>query len=41
MALEELLARTPHFRVDTSVGDYAPGSFVRRLQSLPFEADAR
>jgi len=41
VALEELLARTPHFRVDTSVGDYAPGSFVRRLQSLPFEADAR
>ena len=28
----------PDFEVDTSLGDYAPGSFVRRLQSLPFHA---
>ena len=36
VALEELLARAPDFEVDTSLGDYAPGSFVRRLQRLPF-----
>ena len=41
VVLEELLARTPDFEVDSTVGDYAPGSFVRRLQHLPFVADRR
>ncbi len=36
IALEELLARHPHFEVDTDRGEFAPGHFVRRFQSLPF-----
>ncbi|WP_344241908.1 cytochrome P450 [Actinocorallia libanotica] len=36
IALEELLARFPHFEVDTDRGEFAPGHFVRRFQSLPF-----
>ncbi len=41
VALEELLGRCPEFTVDTTVGDYAPGHFVRRLQHLPFSPDGR
>jgi cytochrome P450 len=40
IALEELLARCPDFRVDAEAGRYAPGSFVRRFESLPFSAKA-
>jgi len=40
IALEELLARCPKFRVDPEAGEFAPGAFVRRYQSLPFEAEA-
>jgi cytochrome P450 len=38
VALEELLARCPGFSVDYQAGRFAPGSFVRRYQSLPFDA---
>jgi len=38
IALEELLTRCPQFRVDADAGAFAPGAFVRRYQSLPFEA---
>ena len=38
VALEELLARCPGFVVDASRGEFAPGHFVRRYQSLPFYA---
>lgn len=38
VALEELLARCPDFVVDGEAGRYAPGSFVRRYESLPFRA---
>jgi cytochrome P450 family 130 len=41
VALEELLSRCPDFTVATTVGDYAPGHFVRRLQRLPFRPDGR
>lgn len=37
VALEELLARFPDFAVDAAAGEFAPGNFVRRYQSLPFE----
>jgi len=40
IALEELLARCPRFAVDADAGRYAPGHFVRRFESLPFDADA-
>jgi cytochrome P450 len=40
VALEELLARCPRFAVDAARGEFAPGNFVRRYQSLPFVADA-
>ncbi|MGH9136250.1 MAG: cytochrome P450 [Acidimicrobiales bacterium] len=36
VVLEELLARCPDFVVDAERGDFAPGHFVRRYQSLPF-----
>ena len=36
VALEELLTRCPRFEVDAAAGEFAPGSFVRRYQSLPF-----
>lgn len=36
VALEELLARCPGFAVDAGSGEFAPGHFVRRYQSLPF-----
>lgn len=36
VALEELLARCPGFAVDAGRGEFAPGHFVRRYQSLPF-----
>ncbi|MDH3685740.1 MAG: cytochrome P450 [Myxococcales bacterium] len=38
IALEELLTRCPRFQVDADAGTFAPGAFVRRYQSLPFEA---
>ncbi|MDJ0867089.1 MAG: cytochrome P450 [Myxococcota bacterium] len=40
IAIEELLARCPDFRVDAEAGRYAPGHFVRRYESLPFVARA-
>lgn len=40
VALGELLARCPRFAVDSARGEFAPGNFVRRYQSLPFVADA-
>lgn len=39
IALEELLARCPRYVVDAERGEFAPGHFVRRYQSLPFTAD--
>jgi cytochrome P450 len=39
VVLEELLARYPRFAVDASRGEFAPGSFVRRYQSLPFDPE--
>jgi cytochrome P450 len=41
VALEELLARCPHFAVDHEAGTFAPGHFVRRYETLPFVPDAR
>jgi len=38
VALEELMARCPDFSVDHERGRYAPGHFVRRYESLPFNA---
>jgi len=38
IALEELLARCPDFTVDGEAGRFAPGHFVRRYESLPFDA---
>jgi cytochrome P450 len=38
ITIEELLARCPEFSVDFAAGAYAPGSFVRRFESLPFSA---
>ncbi len=40
VALEELLARCPDFAVDAESATFAPGSFVRRYQTLPFQASA-
>lgn len=40
IVMEELLARCPDFAVDASRGVFAPGSFVRRYESLPFTAAA-
>lgn len=36
VALERLLARFPDFAVDADAGRFAPGSYVRRYESLPF-----
>jgi cytochrome P450 len=38
VALEELLDCMPDFWVDAEAGEFAPGHFVRRYQSLPFHA---
>lgn len=38
VALEELLAHCPDFTVDGAAGEFAPGHYVRRYQSLPFDA---
>jgi len=35
VALEELLARYPHFEVDAKRGTFAGGQYVRRYRSLP------
>ena len=40
VALEELLARCPHFAVDADRGAFASGNFVRRYETLPFVVDA-
>ena len=40
VALEEILARCPRFRVDPAAGRFAPNHFVRRYESLPFRAEA-
>jgi cytochrome P450 family 130 len=37
IALEELLQRCPDFSVDAARGVFAPGHFVRRYESLPFD----
>jgi cytochrome P450 family 130 len=39
IALEELLARCPRFAVDAGRGVFAPGHFVRRYESLPFDPE--
>jgi cytochrome P450 len=36
VVLEEVLARCPGYEVDPLAGRFAPGSFVRRYESLPF-----
>lgn len=41
VTLEELLARCPNFAVDAACGEFAPGNFVRRYESLPFVSDVR
>ena len=38
IALEELLSRCPEFSVDPEGGRFAAGHFVRRYESLPFDA---
>lgn len=38
VVLEELLTRCPDFTVDPEAGRFAPGTFVRRYESLPFSA---
>jgi cytochrome P450 len=40
VALEELLSRCPDFTVDAAAGSFAPGAFVRRYESLPFQANS-
>lgn len=40
VALEELLTACPRFTVDAATGEFAPGSFVRRYESLPFTTGA-
>jgi cytochrome P450 len=40
VTLEELLARCPDFAVDAEAGEFAPGHYVRRYQSLSFVAGA-
>jgi cytochrome P450 len=36
VVVEEVLARCPGYAVDAAAGKFAPGSFVRRYESLPF-----
>jgi cytochrome P450 len=38
VALEELLDAFPTFTVDAEAGEFAPGNFVRRYRSLPWQA---
>jgi len=38
VVLEEMLERCPGFSVDVEAGEYAPGHYVRRHQSLPWRA---
>jgi cytochrome P450 len=38
IALEELLSRCPDFVVDPDAGKFASGHFVRRYESMPFQA---
>jgi len=40
VVLEEILDRCPGFSVDAAAGRFAPGNFVRRYRSLPFDAGA-
>jgi cytochrome P450 len=37
IALERILDRFPEFSVDAAAGRFAPGAFVRRYESLPFQ----
>jgi cytochrome P450 len=41
VALEELLARFPHFDVDIDGVEYAPGPYVRRPTRVPFRTGPR
>lgn len=38
IALERLLDRFPNFTVDSQAGQFAPGHYVRRYESLPFSS---
>ena len=38
IALERLLDRFPNFTVDSLAGQFAPGHYVRRYESLPFSS---
>ncbi len=40
IALERLLDRFPHFAVDSQAGQFAPGHYIRRYESLPFIASS-
>ncbi|HKJ24167.1 MAG TPA: cytochrome P450 [Myxococcota bacterium] len=40
VVIEELLARCPDFAVDPERARFAPGPYVRRRESLPFQAEA-
>ena len=40
IALERLLERFPRFAVDSEAGQFAPGHYVRRYESLPFTASS-
>jgi cytochrome P450 len=40
IALERLLGRFPRFAVDSEAGQFAPGHYVRRYESLPFIASS-
>lgn len=41
VALDELLARIPHFSVDVDAVTWAPGPYVRRPLSVPFRVEPR
>ncbi|MAI79613.1 MAG: cytochrome P450 [Deltaproteobacteria bacterium] len=41
IALEELMARCPKFKVDHAKGDFAEGNYTRRYLSLPFSATGK
>ncbi len=40
IALERLLERFPRFAVDSGAGQFAPGHYIRRYESLPFMTSA-
>jgi cytochrome P450 family 130 len=41
VVLEELIARCPHFAVDSEAGVFADGAFTRRYESLPIVMEPR